>query len=155
MTEPIEFFVEGDPKPQPRPRAFARRVGNTFQARVYDAGTAENWKSRIADAAKDFRPDEPIREPISVRLEFWFARPKSHYRTGKHAGELKPDAPIWHTAPRDIDNLWKAVIDCLTQIGFFADDGLIAHSIVAKMYSPTVTNGKCFPGVLVRINVIK
>lgn len=44
----ITFFIHGDPKPQPRPRAFARRMGAKFVARVYDAGTAEGWKSQIA-----------------------------------------------------------------------------------------------------------
>ena len=46
MMAPIEFFVEGDPKPQPRPRAFARKIGNKFMARVYDAGTAEKISVR-------------------------------------------------------------------------------------------------------------
>lgn len=39
---------------QPRPRAFARRMGDgKFVARVFESGTAEGWKSLIAaEAAK-------------------------------------------------------------------------------------------------------
>lgn len=48
----ITFFAQGLPKGQPRPRAFAMKIGNKFQARVFDSGTAENWKSRIAEAAR-------------------------------------------------------------------------------------------------------
>jgi len=44
----IHFFVSGDPKAQPRIRAFAING----HARVYDPGTAEGWKSLIAVAAR-------------------------------------------------------------------------------------------------------
>ena len=144
MMMPISFFVEGDPKPQPRPRAFARKIGNKFMARVYDAGTAENWKSRVADAAKEFRPNQPLDVPLSVRMDFFFARPKSHHHTGKRAGELRRDAPYYHASRPDLDNLSKAVIDCLMQIGFFKDDALIAVNFTTKNYAD-------HPGVSVRI----
>ena len=52
----ISFSVDGEPKAQPRPKAFARNFGNKWQARVYDPGTAEGWKSLIAIAVKPHLP---------------------------------------------------------------------------------------------------
>lgn len=132
--KPILFFAAGQPKGQPRPRAFARKMGDRFVARVYDAGTAEAWKSEIAAAARPFIPDEPIRVPVSLDLIFVLPRPKGHYRTGKHAGELRPDAPLYHTAKPDFDNLAKAVSDTLTTLGFFRDDALIVDHTLTKLY---------------------
>ena len=47
--------VNGDPKPQPRPKAFKRGK----HAAVYDPGTAEGWKGSIALAARELTPASP------------------------------------------------------------------------------------------------
>jgi crossover junction endodeoxyribonuclease RusA len=130
MMEPIVFRVDGIPKAQPRPRAFSRGG----HARVYDAGTAEGWKSQIAIAAKPFIPSEPLTMPLRVNLTFYMPRPKSHYRTGKHAGELRPDAPVWHTGKPDRDNLDKAVMDALTTLRMWGDDGQVCDGRIRKLY---------------------
>lgn len=145
----FSFFATGEPKAQPRPRAFARKFGATWQARVYDAGTAEGWKAQIALAAKPFVPPTPIEGPVSVSLTFYFPRPKSHFRTGKHAGELRPDAPKYHTTKPDRDNCEKAVCDALTQIGMLKDDCQVCCGPVEKRYAPCLEKSK--PGCWVEI----
>lgn len=129
---PITFFVPGVPKAQPRPRAFARKFGSKFSARVYDPGTAEGWKSAIAVAAKPFLPTEPLAGPLRVDVTFIFPRPKSHFRS---TGELKQTAPDWHTSRGDRDNLDKAVLDCLTQLGMWKDDGQVCSGTIRKHYA--------------------
>jgi len=136
----ISFFAPGDPKGQPRPRAFSRGG----HARVFDPGTAEGWKSAVAVAAKPCLPAEPIAGPVRVTLHFSMRRPKSHYRTGKRAGELRPDAPGWFTSKPDADNLAKAVLDALTTLGAWGDDAQVARLIVEKVYLG-------IPGVTVHI----
>ncbi len=131
----IEFRVDGEPVGQPRPRAFARKFGSTYQARVYDPGTAEGWKSCIAAAALPHRPQTPLVGPIRLRLAFAMRRPKSHYRTGKYSGELRADAPIWHIGTPDADNLAKAVLDALTQIGMWKDDAQVFSLHAGKRYT--------------------
>lgn len=131
----ISFFVSGNPKPQLRPRAFARRIGNRFAARVYNPATAEGWKSQVAVAAKWHLPPVPITVSIHLSLCFVFDRPKAHYGTGRNARVRKPSAPLWHTIKPDCDNLAKAVIDALVQIGMFKDDGLIYRLEVRKVYT--------------------
>jgi Holliday junction resolvase RusA-like endonuclease len=129
----ISFTVQGDPKPQPRPRAFARNMGGgKFAARVYDAGTAEGWKSCVALAAARHVPDSPITCPLFVDVEFRLPRPKGHYNS---KGVLKSSSPTHPVNKMDCDNLAKAVLDCLTQIGMWQDDGQIVMLTVTKGYA--------------------
>ena len=59
---PITVRVYGEPKGQPRPRAFAKPIGGgKFSARVYDAGTAEGWKSQIAQAFRQHCASHAVR----------------------------------------------------------------------------------------------
>lgn len=141
MIEPISFFVSGEPKGQPRPRAFARKMGNgKFCARVFDAGTAEAWKSAIAAEAAQHKPAAPISGPVRLRIAFYLARPKGHYIAGKQERGLKADAPRWHTGKPDADNLAKAVMDALTQCGWFwGDDAQVAILTASKSYADSGT----------------
>lgn len=137
MTQPISFFAQGIPKGQPRPRAFAKRTkGGGFTARVFDAGTAEHWKSQIAIEARKHKPATELLYAVVLSLAFHFPRPVSHYR-GK-AKALREDAPKWHTGKPDADNLAKAVMDALTQLGgFWRDDCQVSHLYVSKAYCAT------------------
>lgn len=124
---PIVVDVLGTPKPQPRPRAFVRHG----HARVYDAGTAEGWKGAIALALRPHLPAVPWSGPVAVWLAFRLQRPKAHStRRG-----IRADAPQWHTSKPDTDNLAKAVLDCLTQLRVWQDDGQVARITIEKTYS--------------------
>lgn len=137
MTPHIEVFVEGIPKGQPRARAFAKRG----MVRMYDPGTAEGWKGAIALALRPYLPTEPIQGPVWLELEHTMPRPKSHY-TGK--GVLKPTAPVYHVSKPDADNLLKAAMDALTQLGMWHDDDQVCQVRVTKKYGER-------PGALIRI----
>lgn len=140
MRDPVSFFVSGEPKGQPRPRAFARKMGGKFVARVFDAGTAEAWKSCIAAAAAQHKPAEPIAGPVRLRLCFYLARPKGHYTAGMIERGLRATAPHYHTGKPDADNLAKAVMDALTQCGWYwLDDAQVAILAVAKNYADSGT----------------
>lgn len=135
----IAFFAPGDPKGQPRPRAFARGG----HARVFDPGTAEGWKSAVALAARE-HVRTPLDGALRVEMLFTFRRPKGHYRTGKNSHVLRDDAPTFHTSKPDADNLAKAVLDALTTLGAWRDDAQVSTLIVTKDYGDT-------PGVRVEI----
>ena len=124
---PTCFFVQGLPKPQPRPRAFSR--GGV--ARVYDPHTAEGWKSEISLAAKPYRPETPITGPIRLRLDFAMPRPKAHY--GKKGLKPQCEAP-YHIIKPDLDNLVKAVMDALSQLQFWLDDCQVCSLTTSKQY---------------------
>ncbi len=126
----ITFYAQGEPKGQPRPRAFGRGK----MIRVYDPGTAEGWKNQIAVAAKEHIPASPLAGPLYVRLEFYFPRPRGHYRSGKFANTLKESAPAYQTSKPDIDNAIKAVLDALTILRFWNDDSQVCDTRCRKLY---------------------
>jgi len=134
----ITFQVFGEPKAQPRPRAFARKMGDKFVARVFEAGTAEGWKSLIATAAKPHAPAVPYTCPVRVDVTFIFPRPKIHHIANKPERGLRSDAPQWHTKKPDRDNLDKALLDALTQLGcFWHDDAQVCCGEIVKEFGPT------------------
>lgn len=129
----VSFWVAGTPKGQPRQRHFAMKINGKYTARAYTPGTAEEWKSAIAIAAKEAGlAGEQIQGMVWVEMCFFFARPKSHYRAN---GEVKPGAPKDHTQKPDIDNVVKAALDALTQIGVWRDDSQINNLAARKIWT--------------------
>lgn len=124
------FTVRGIPKAQPRPRAFARKMGAKFVARVYEAGTAEKWKSDVIQAGRPQRPETPLDGPVTVTIRFLMPRPKRLMR------RKDPEEAIPCTAKPDRDNLEKAVLDALTNDGWFRDDAQVVGGEVTKFYHP-------------------
>ena len=140
MRPPLIFFCAGLPKAQPR--AKARSMGKF--ARVYNPGTADDWKMIVRHEAKKAWTDYPNQwcGPLQVNLTFLFPRPKNHFRSN---GILKENAPKWHTAKPDRDNLDKAVLDALTNLGIWSDDKQVCAGLIQKLYANEQ------PGVDVRI----
>lgn len=132
MQQPISIFINGEPKPQLRPRAFVLHG----HARVYNPKTAEGWKSQIADALRNHVPAQPITGPVCLDLTFYFPRPKGHYGTGKNELRLKPNAPRMHTQKPDRDNLDKPFLDCLKTLGVFGDDAQVCDGSIKKLWCP-------------------
>lgn len=83
--------------------------------------------------------------PVMVSAWFVYPRPKAHFRTGRHSGELKDSAPLWKPSAPDLDKLMRAVGDALTQAGVVRDDALIANWSATKQWGPDV-------GVTVRVD---
>lgn len=126
----VSFNVRGVPKPQPRPRAFARKMGDgRAVARVFDAGTAEGWKSAVVAAGAPHRPASPIEGPIDLRIHFVMPRPKRLMR------KKDPDGPLPCPTKPDLDNLVKAVKDAMTVDGWWRDDAQVVSHRCAKSYA--------------------
>ena len=128
----MHFFVMGEPAPQPRPRAYAMRMGRKYTARMYNPDTADKWKAQVRRSAQRYRSSlNPIVCPVRLTLTFYMPRPQSHFlKSG-----LRPDAPMVHTGERgDVDNLCKAVMDAITDAGVWSGDGLVCQLIAEKRY---------------------
>lgn len=135
----VSFYVSGEPRPQPRPRAFARKMGDKYVARVYDSSTAEGWKSAVAEAARSARIQK-FTGAVALELHFNFKRPKSHF-TSK--GMVKESAPRFHEQRPDWDNLGKAVADALTKLEAWGDDAQIVGVHLTKSWSIGSSPGGC------------
>ncbi len=139
MNRTISFYVTGEPKAQPRPRAFARKMGDRYVARVFDIGTAEHWKSAIAEEARKAGLTK-FEGAVSLELRFNFKRPKSQFTKG---GLVKHTSPAYHTQRPDLDNAEKACEDALTQIGAWQDDSFIARKLSTKDWAIGNSPGGC------------
>ncbi len=139
MPDVIEFIVYGNPKAQKRHRTFTKDKRGRRLAFPIKLDPSKDDKASLLAQVMQHRPDAPWTGPIEMRIKWVMPRPKSHYRTGAHAGELKPDAPTYCTSLRrgDGDNLEKLILDALNEI-FYLDDSQIAAVQKVKVYDPTV-----------------
>ena len=153
FPEPITFFVPGQPKAQPRPR-----LGKG--GRVYNPPSADGWKTHIWAFGHGAIKNK-LAGPVSVTLEFYFARPQDHFHHYKKADKGIPTkaAPAWHATKPDTDNIAKAVLDALTpsrsekkfgrvnlegQVeswGAWYDDCQVSELIVRKRYATDAGDG--------------
>ena len=138
----LTFQVHGQPKGQPRPRAFARKMGSIHVARFYDSDVADAWKSAvmlaIMQAAKVGNGWHFTSEAVSVSITFAMPRPKSH----SGAKGLKPSAPVAHVGKPDVDNLAKLILDQLTRSGnVWRDDSQVVSLTVHLFWATGAEQG--------------
>ena len=112
---------------------------------MYESSKAvKPWREAVKWAALEIlrrcEPDvtwEPLTGPIRVDAVFRFPRPKSHYRTGKHAGELRADAPTFKSSKPDGEKLERSTYDALTDAGVWRDDAQVVEVHWTKIYHDT------------------
>ena len=116
MRKPVySVFVEGKPRPQPRPRK--GRYGN-----FYNPGTADSWKEAIQIAFLTNRRPR-ITGPVYLKIRFFF-----------HKAGIRGIVP--HAVKPDKDNLEKAVMDALTAIQVWKDDCQVYGGNTEKYWTP-------------------
>ena len=121
----IEFAIPGRPQHQVRHRDRAGGRGKFDPCR--------RAKRQFALLARWWAPPVPLAGPLQVDMVFYFARPKSHYRTGRYAGQVKATAPLFHTSRPDRDNLEKFVLDALAGL-FWTNDARVCDGRSRKLY---------------------
>lgn len=112
MTLILEFPINPEPKGRPR---------MTRRGRVYTPRKTVLFERQIQAIAQSQYKKDPLTGPLSVHVEFHFARPKSVKRE-------------FHTVKPDIDNLQKAILDALNGI-IWIDDAQIICLTSSKSYS--------------------
>jgi crossover junction endodeoxyribonuclease RusA len=89
----------------------------------------------------------PLTGPCQIDIQFVLGRPKSHYRTGQYAEEVRVAAPYHPAVKPDLDKLVRSTLDALTDVQAFTDDALIVSLHAVKRY-PMAGEG---PGALIRV----
>ena len=120
----IRFTTYQKPTPLKRPRFFH---GHAFDPSKKDK---KLWLKNVMQHV----PKKPFTEPLNVMLQFYFKRPKSHFRTGKYSGIRKEKAPKFNDKIPDIDNLAKFVLDAMNGV-FYKDDKQICQLHCSKNYT--------------------
>jgi len=130
-TTPLTCPIPGTPHQQ---GSKTRGANGT----MYEANRRlKPWRAHAITQLRAAWAGEPITHGVHVTARFIFARPKSHYRTGRNAHLLRANAPIFKTSAPDLDKLQRALGDALTQAGVLRDDALIASWAPVKLYGPT------------------
>ena len=142
----ITMFVRGHPEPAGSKKAFPiKRKTGSVGVSVVDANPrSKGWKAQVSAVAQSQYRHDPLRGPIFLQLIFLVSRPKSHYRTGKHAHLLKESAPAAPITRPDVLKLARGVEDALTGI-IYVDDSQITSELLVKRYADR-------EGVIVRIS---
>lgn len=142
----IDLWVPGEPSPGGSKRPFRNK--HTGKIALVDAGgeRTKNWRESVKVAA--MQDGRYLEGPIWLRVIFKMPRPKCHYRTGKHAGELKPSAPKHHTKAPDATKLLRSTEDALTGV-VWRDDAQVVEQEVSKQW----TTGQ--PGARITIMEVK
>lgn len=139
----ITLTVRGVPKAQPRtaataicPKGCPGNCGGGKKPRpiirMYTpdkSGAVKAWKQAIMLAIKPYVPLVPHDRPIIVTAKFYFKRPQRMMRK-MDINQIEP-----HTVKPDPDNLEKAVLDAITQSGFWKDDCVAFSVHVTKYYT--------------------
>lgn len=119
----FNFFIEGMPKGQARPRVVSKN------GRTWAFSPKNEFRDSVLSHIKSNIPAElrgkmPITSGLSVSIVFHMPRPKSVAKS-----------EIWHIKRPDIDNLIKAVLDAVNDTKIWEDDSQIYEIKSKKVYS--------------------
>lgn len=70
----------------PAPQGSKRHVGEGRM--VESSKRVKPWRRQVAAAYRDHDFGDVLDGPVSVTVDFYLPRPKSHYGTGRNAGAL-------------------------------------------------------------------
>lgn len=123
----LAFDVPGVPAPQ------GSKVRTRWGVREDNPATRP-WRNAVTwEATHAMNGAPPYTGPLELHVIFQFPRPKSHFRTGRHAAELKPSAPAWCATKPDTDKLLRAIGDALTGV-VAVDDSQFVKVTALKVY---------------------
>lgn len=148
------FWVPGDPKPKGSLRNVARR--GTRPRMIEQVQGSTEWRVTIADVASEVWVGPALDKDVAVEveLEFWFARPVSHYRPDRIAlAKHAPAYPVYAKMAGDADKLARNVLDALKDAGVYADDAQVSDLHSKKRYLPG-SFGLGVPGVWVTVALL-
>ena len=152
LTTTLTFAVYGAAAPQGSKKHVGRGIMVESSKRL--APWRDDVKVRAEEAISAWEDChyrwEPLTGPVGVDIVFRFARPASHYGTGRNAGRLRPSAPARPTSKNlgDIEKLVRAVHDALTAAGVWKDDAQVVTLSASKWWCDDLTPR---PGVAVMI----
>lgn len=94
-------------------------------AHFFEKKEVSQAKALLNDQLLKFVPDHPIEGAVRLDVTFAFGTKDKK----KIRGEFRTTRP-------DLDNLFKGLADCLTDLGFWNDDSQIVNMSLRKLWVP-------------------
>lgn len=94
----------------------------------------KSWRQELVVAMLRKKPDQPRDCAVAVSVVIYVPRPRAHYRTGEHAGELKPGAARVPAAGRDIDKVARAILDAGQIARWWVNDARVSDLRLRRRY---------------------
>jgi crossover junction endodeoxyribonuclease RusA len=94
----------------------------------------KGWRQELVDAMQRTKPVRALDGPVAVSIKLYVPRPRTHYRTGALAGELKPNAPRLPASGRDIDKVARAIFDAGTIACWWTNDARVTDLSIRRRY---------------------
>lgn len=114
-----------------RPITQGSKIRTRWAMRDSNGHTLDPWRDNVRSMAiKAVEADTGFgTDPVNVHITFTFARPNSHFGTGRNSSVVKASAPPFPSSHSigDIDKLVRAAFDSMTDAGVWADDSQVVH----------------------------
>lgn len=130
----VTLTVYGHPAPQGSKRAFLNKHTGRPVMVEQTAARLHPWREDVRQAALAENIDAPLAGPLVVCMAFTFARPRTHYRTGRNAHLLRDNAPAYPHRPPDLSKLIRSTEDALTSAGLWEDDARVVRYVDTGKY---------------------
>lgn len=102
---------------------------------IYEPQELKATRAKLMAHLAQHKPPDPFQEGVELTAMWCFQA------TGKHKnGEFRITKP-------DTDNLQKLLKDCMTDVGFWRDDCLVAREIIEKYWAE-------MPGIYIKIQTL-
>ena len=105
------------------------------------------WRKAVTVQARTVAPRVPLQGPTRVTATFCFTRAPSTLRRDGSPKDGEPDYPIKKNIG-DIDKLTRALLDSLTDAGWWDDDAQVVELRIRKVWAPQ-------PGVHFSVSEVK
>lgn len=138
MSDPLEFFVQGECVPQGSHTPAVTKDGRPY-LRESNSQRLRPWRKTVKAAAKEAMAGrDKFGGPLAVSLMFALHRPQSHEGTR-----------TWPSVRPDFDKLTRAACDSMTGAVYY-DDGQIVSATIRKVWA--VYDVDYPPGLLVWVD---
>jgi Holliday junction resolvase RusA-like endonuclease len=120
---------------------------------VESSAKVKPWRQDVKHAALEALPDgwTLLDGPLVVSMLFTFARPKSHYRTGRWAPLLRETAPVRPSGVPDLSKLVRSTEDALTGVVWVDDARVVGYVRLGKWYARSGPAIPVVPGCLIDV----
>lgn len=101
----------------------------------YDPPELKEARAKLTAHLAQHKPEKPYTRGVRLITSWCF--PKEGHADGE-----------WRTTKPDTDNLQKLLKDCMTAVGFWKDDALVASELCEKFWAQV-------PGIFIKIEVLQ